>query len=222
MGTLTANQKKGLASELITNGAWEEDDREWLESLSDKRLGILVANAMEDSEDEEEFEDDEIDLEDDVDETPPTRNAGKPPFAKGGDKKKKPAAAAPTEEDDEEDDMGMKPNCNQSTQEYIANAPPEVQELISNGLDAMRRERTQLVKGIVGNNKITREELNQLAKLPTSVLRTMAKVTTNGKQANRFDLANVSVNEILAMNAGQGEDNEPLPIPEMNEKKNAS
>lgn len=218
MATLTVNQKKGLVGELITNGAWEEEDREWLESLSEKRLQVLVANAIEDSEEEGPEDDDDtddefVDLEDDVQ---PTKNGKAPPFAKKG--AKKPAPVEETDDEEEEEAPTMKPNCNQSVDDYIANAPAEVQELLFNGLDALKRERVSLLKSIVGENKaITKNEFAELNKLSTSQLKTLAKVTNNGRPNRRYDLANIGLNDVLANNQAGG-DEEPLLLPELNAK----
>lgn len=168
MAKLTVEEREILINALVENGAIEEDEVETFEGMKDARLisfadvALNSADDEEDDEDDEEleededivdnsdeedaedddedFEDEEEDEEDEDDETPATNShvcntcAGK-----GGKKKKKGEAVM---------NRGQQP---MTTEEWMANAPPEVAMIVQNALSHTNNEKAKLIDSMTTN-----------------------------------------------------------------------
>lgn len=196
-------KKDDFVNQLIANEAtgWEEDDREFLGGLTDQQLGKLyVANidaTIPDPEEEDEEEDDD-DAVENVTPPPalkPTKVQAPPPPAKA------PAsvvAKAATPE------------------EYIANAPAGMREVLQAGLDAYNQTRTGLVEAIVANesNKFNREYLETLS---TDVLQGIVALAGGQPQpvaAGHYIGANGPA-PLMTANSAKIPESEMLPHPQM-------
>ncbi len=122
-------------NELIANGAWTEDDREFLTNMEEDKFGKL-ATPVANTEDV---------VEDVVEDT-------------------QPEATEPTD--------------NMTAEQYIAQAPPQIAEVLANGVKAHNKEKAELVASITANkqNVFTAEQLN--AK-PLNELQGIAKLAVN-------------------------------------------
>lgn len=153
-GSLVSNaaaQRKGvtmtkeeLVDNLVDNEGtnYEADDREWLMELNEEKL-----KKMQPTEEPE-----------------PTDN--------GKGKKKKPKAKAPNNNEQETEvekaaqngAAEIAPNNNgQSLDEYINNAPPEMRDVLRNGLATYNEKRDSLIEKITANDncQFTAEQLEQ-------------------------------------------------------------
>ena len=126
---------------LIANAAsgWKETDREFLKGLPDDKLAVIVANAATVAKAAK----DAADL---------AANEAK----KKADADK--AAADLAANQAAEANKAKKP---MTTNEHIATLPPEVQEMVRNGLEATEAEKNKLITTITANaqNPFTKEEL---------------------------------------------------------------
>ena len=127
-GTNTMN-KKEIVDGLISNAEtqWGEEDRETLMALDDSvlnKMGMKKKDAAADGGDPEEVEE----------------------TAKGKNKPVKNEGA-----ESEQAGEGQEPVAN-TTEAYIENAPPEIQQVLRNGLDAHTTEQARLIKEITANN----------------------------------------------------------------------
>jgi len=136
----TMNKDKQIDG-LIANAAsgWKETDREFLKGLPDDKLAVIVANAATVAKAAK----DAADL---------AANEAK----KKADADK--AAADLAANQAAEANKAKKP---MTTNEHIATLPPEVQEMVRNGLEATEAEKNKLITTITANaqNPFTKEEL---------------------------------------------------------------
>jgi hypothetical protein len=143
---------KDLVDKLIANTAsgWTEKDRASLMTFSETQLKGLVANAEATPAADE-----------DEDETPATPPAATP----------EPATAPATPEPN----ANAAPVTPQTTEQYIANAPPAIREMLSEGLTANNHIRTGLIKTITANEGNTFSP-EALAEFSLGQLQAMAKL----------------------------------------------
>ena len=129
--------KEQIIKSFIENDklTFNEDDREWLESLSEEQLVKMQVNyhALEAKDPEPK---DDGDLADGDDGTPAVNADAGTPEPKDEPKPKTP-------------------------EEFISSAPVEMQEVLTNGLKMFRDKKSKLVKGLLANkrNKFTEEQL---------------------------------------------------------------
>ncbi len=126
--------KEELVNGLIANTAsqFTEEDRGWLETLEDAQLTKLAPVVNEDAADSSE---DDSDTEDDAD-----AGGGANTRTVGGDEDTAPI----------------------STEDYIANAPEEEQQVLNSGLSMHRARKNALVTELVANSRcrFTKEQLD--------------------------------------------------------------
>lgn len=166
MAKLTSEEREILINALVENGAIEEDEIETFEGMKDARLisfADVALNAADDEEeeddedeedsedivensedddaeddDDEDFEDEEDDEDDD--ETPATNShVCNMCSGKGGKKKKKGEAVM---------NKGQQP---MTTEEWMANAPPEVAMIVQNALSHTNEEKAKLIESMTTN-----------------------------------------------------------------------
>jgi hypothetical protein len=122
--------KEKLVKALIDNEKthWAEDDHDGLMALSEDTLKTLEADAT--KEPEPETNDDD-------------KGTEKPPVA---------------EEPTDTEPVGNKDEKPMTTEEYIANAPEGVREVLTNGMAMMKREKEKLIEAITANERNTFEK----------------------------------------------------------------
>ena len=134
---MTADEKKALTDGLIANTCcWREDDRETLNAMDDDALTRLVRNAEEQAVKDKEQAKKIDDL---------TANAKKAETAKEAEATKK-AETKPVE--NAKPVETVKP---QTMEEWLAGAPLEIQNTISNAMEIEQREKDELVKQLIVN-----------------------------------------------------------------------
>lgn len=184
--TVTAPTTEELVESLITNGHYDEEDREDLANLNPELLGRIVANAA---------TGDTITDGKNADGGEELKNAkGKlapkkaPAYGKGTDNgdaaandimKNKPKRTAKMEEEDEDN---AKPTGNMSVEDFIAGAPPAVGALIANALRHEAKQKQELVNRIVAN-KANRFTKDYLLTQDVEVLEGIAAFATNAAPA---------------------------------------
>jgi len=165
-------------NELISNAStpWTEDDREFLEGLSEEQLDKINK---------------QITIESD---------------GTSGEDSDGAAGSAVTDDSGESDDGGQTatpaPATHASTaEEYIAQAPGELQEVLQSGLKMQRERKHELVKGLLDNsrNAFTKDELEAMSLDNLERLSALADVPTYEGAA-----------PIVRSNAG---DDEAVPAP---------
>jgi hypothetical protein len=160
-------KKKELIMKLLTTNEGEdcvfcEEDKEYLEGLSEEKLERLVAkfvpeekpevNADEEKKkaDEEKKKADELKANEDK---------------KAAEEKKK-ADELKANEDKKKADEGNEPEKKEMTfDEFMANAPVEYKEMVTDGLKIQKDRKDSLVKAVMANdkNKFTKEQLEAKA-----------------------------------------------------------
>jgi hypothetical protein len=152
---------------LIANHDWEEEDRDFLTDLSDKKFDPLFNSSVEN------YGDSCEDMDDDEEEEPAPVKKGKkkaaPPAMnrKGKGKKSKVVRNEEDEDEDGDDDDAIDDepvnNRSMSVEDYIDNAPAPVRDLLQNALTMQNNARRTLIKQIVSNrrNKFTKAYLGE-------------------------------------------------------------
>jgi hypothetical protein len=113
-------------------------------------------------------------------EAPPEENKTEDADA-NADGKAEPEAEANADADGADADGGdAQPEANAekkpvTMREYINQAPPEIREVLVNGLNSYRKDKAQLIAAITANEKCTFTK-EQLAKKPVEELRCLAKL----------------------------------------------
>lgn len=134
---------KEIIDALIANekSPFTEEDREYLEKLSEEKLKAFAVNTSED------------DAQTDPPADPPAEGENAEGEAAEGE-------AAP-QGDESADDAGEAPAENSSVEDYIANAPAEMQGMLRAGVASYKAEKKALVEKIVANkrNTFTKEHL---------------------------------------------------------------
>lgn len=189
--------KKELVDGLIANTAtqFEEKDREWLMTMNDDQLGKLAPKAAAKVE------------------PTPTPTPTPAPVAGNPAPVVTPAPVANT---------GVKP---QTVQEYIANAPAELQHILNNGVAVFNQEREKHITTILANpnNALPKEVLE---KLDINVLFNLAKLAegTTKKDSGNLPAPNyLGLGPVQNQGAGGGKEHkeEPMPVPTLNFEKKA-
>jgi len=228
-GTNTMD-KKQLIESLIKNHGWTEKDRKYLTGLPEERLEELhkqgdalaqntreaidhatVADADEDSDAEDNQDDD--------------RGAGDSGGTAEDSEKKGKGGKATLKDDDPATNAnkgkGKKPL---SLNAFLRTVPPEVSEMVTNGVEAVQAEISRLVEYITQNeaNEYTEEELMAM---PLKQLRKLAKLAGGGIVENdtpggRAPLFN-GQGQVRPVQNQEGEDAEVLEAPVMNFEEEA-
>ena len=186
-----AMNKDKMVEQLISNAGtkWQESDKEYLTSLNEEVLEKMmpVENAM----------------------TPEEIAAKK---KEEEDKKKKETANALTPEEiaakkkkDEEDEEETK----NTAQDYIAKAPKEIQDVLTNGLNSYNKEKAKLISVITANKKnaFTKEQLETKNLEELQAIAILAAPAKQVSYAGQGDVDDVTSNQ-----------EEPLATPVMNFK----
>lgn len=130
----TMHTKEELVNELIANKAaqFTEEDRGWLEGLEDAQLAKL--SPVDNAEEDAASDDESSDNDSSIELTP---------------------VGSTQETDDTANNLPV------STDDYIADAPSEIQEILNSGLEMHRARKNALVKGLVANTRcrFTAEQL---------------------------------------------------------------
>jgi hypothetical protein len=133
--------KKKMVNAIIANSKWVEDDRKFLMELDEKRLEKML--PVENKEDDKKP--------DDKKEDPPVKKTDSvPPVEDNNDK------AA-----DKKPDEKPAENKEVSVDEYIANAPVGIRDMLASGVKAHEAEKGKLIKVITANeaNMFTEDQL---------------------------------------------------------------
>lgn len=165
---MAGNEQKGPVDLLIENeeSQWTEDDREFLEGLDEEKLTKIVGNS-----EEEEGEN-------------PTKNQKKKakPSSKKATTQNKEACGKCSHEEEIENAAkrgakGIEPKTSeqQTLDEYVNNAPPEIQDFLSDAMGSLQEQRDDLIETITNNeeNEFSEDELNNMK---TPQLRKLAKI----------------------------------------------
>lgn len=202
-GTVVANIEKETTSmdrqkmieNLVSNsnGVWGEGDREWLNAQTDARLKQLTANLKAETE------------------------ADKPTESKPKTDTTPAATPAPVGNTTLASTPVHAPKT-VSVNDYVANAPPEIRDMLATGLRAHAAEKAKLVSQITANakNKFTAEQLN--AK-DLSELQAIAALAVNEQRpANPTTYAGLA-DAFSANTAGGTGEIKPLPLPSLSFEK---
>lgn len=158
--------KTKLVDALISNAAtqWEESDRESLMALDEKVLNKML--PVENKKTPEEIAKEEA--------------------AKKAADEKASKNAENAKMMDEEEEKAMKDKktaCNQTAEEFISNAPKDIQEVLTNGLSSYKAEKAKVIATIVANKKNTFTK-EQLETKNMDELKAIAALAVNEKPAN--------------------------------------
>jgi hypothetical protein len=189
--------KEKIVSQLIANsgGQLTEADRPRLLAFTEQQLGMIkfvdaqgqpVANAGKASKSQPDDSDDDSEDDDEQDE---------PPAKKGKGKKANNAAAGAT-----------------NVQDYIAAAPAEIQEVLTNGMASYNEEKSKIVKTLAKNGAFSETELQSK---PLVELRKLAKLAASNQPAApaRFDYSGMAP---VGNASGETVEQEALVPPTMN------
>ena len=185
--------KKEVVDAILANEAsgWLEDDRDVLMDLNEDTLGKIAANAAA-------VEDDITDTStDDAAEGEDTATTDKKGNKKPGKGKLKNAVDANDPVNgkgkapkqalaDDEDAEDQAPNENMSAEEYIANAPEGIRDMLATGLASYNAEKGRIINSITANkaNTFTSEFLETKG---MEELRAIAKLAVNAApKTNRY------------------------------------
>lgn len=151
-------KKKEFLDGLITNGGYEETDREWLEKLDDKALAKIrpVANQVEEDTELEDEEDEDVEL--------PVTNKGK---------KGKVLVT--------NDAGGKGSKASLDLEESLKTLHPDVRRMVKRTLNRENQEKDKLVKWLTKNSKLNPK---YLAKQDIDDLKALA-ITLNKKNKRR-------------------------------------
>lgn len=151
MGRLTDVEKKTAVDSLIANVCcWEEEDREALNGFSDEKLQKLVKNA----EKEKQYEiiaNSALKGIEDVDGNKHVYNEK----TKAWDTIKKPKP--PEKKNEDEPVENVKTNV-QTEEEWLASAPPDIQEDLAFARDEKARQKEKLIEKLIVNVKNEQEQ----------------------------------------------------------------
>lgn len=152
-------ERKEIVQDLIANGIWKEEDREFLLNAEEKQLQLFKARHDEalaqNKEDKPEADPPQEDTQEDTQEG--TREGSQ-----------------------EEPVANTRKNKIQALNEYLDAVPAEVREVVMEGLQARSADRGQFIATITANEKNTLSE-EQLKSLPTENLRAMAALAEKPK-----------------------------------------
>lgn len=236
----SAMTKKQIVSQLIANDAtgWDNSDREFLmgqpiEKL-EKMLPTANKNPAESVDSDSDNNDESVDGASQVKPKKASSKSSAADNAFGGDddeddvvSKTKPKRKA-SDEDDDEDDMennstrkpvrGTKPV---TLNQYVANAPPEIQDMLKSGLRMQQERRDALIETITANEANTftdeylatkdLEELTAIAALATN----NSKPGTSGRTLRFTGQGDVATGGGQTTNT-KGAAQKALPIPQLN------
>lgn len=174
-GASAMKTRKQMVGDLIANANthWEEGDREYLMSVEPEQLAKMLPVANEDGAYKAPTGKVPMTATDgkDCDNADELEDAagqvkGKKPGSKSGKADNKfddvnKGGQMKTAKDTEEDEDDAKPKQNQSVEEYCANAPEGVREVLMSGLQTLNTQKAQLITKITANkgNRFTKEWL---------------------------------------------------------------
>lgn len=188
MAKLTAEEREIILNTLVENSIIEEDDREAVGNLTDRKLvefasatlnsddddddsddddDDVVDNADDESEDDEEFEDDE-----DEDDEELANNQKECTCNGCGGKMKRKGKKAPAMEEDEEEMTG-----NLTAEEWLASAPPEIAEVVHNAMQFATNEKAKLIETLTANLSGEAKK-SMIRKLATNTLDQLKDIAT--------------------------------------------
>jgi hypothetical protein len=206
----TMNKTQLIAAILAANCGLVEADREALTGLNDKQVEALhnMAKEMPTVNFAVERKDGKVDfvVKNKVETVPAALPAAVPTPASA------PAVAAPATN-------AAQPAAKLvTTQEYIANAPREVQDVLTNAMSVYNDEKKKLVQSILANkrNTFTQQDLENR---PLVELRNLAALAAPDEPANVLHLPNYGGQAPVP--TGNANKEEALPMPAMNFEKPA-
>jgi hypothetical protein len=169
---------------------WSEDDRKELTAMSDKALEQLTANQ---EKEEPAPAKPETPAKEEPAATPATEEPAADPEKPAEEEPEKPAA-----------------NKAKTAEEYIAEAPESIREVLNSGMATLKREKDKLVQSIIANKQNTFDK-EDLEKRSVDELIALARLAGGGEipaspQPNYQGLGPVA----------EQTTEEPLPIPVMN------
>lgn len=210
--------KQKLIDGLIANAesGWDESDREFLDECSNRHLARIVANGTSNFVDSGGDDNGET-LKDGKGQVAPKKQG-----SKSGATKNKGA----DDEDDDEDDAppkkGKKPAMNQAqapvtVDEYIANAPEGMRDVLQNGVLALNERKNSLIKVITANkaNRFSAEYLQSLAVADLGAIAALAAPTPAPVRNNNFLGLGDAGGSVQAPVENAVKET-PLPVPVMN------
>lgn len=176
--------KKEKVEAIIANTEWEEDDRDFLMKMDEKKLDRLLPKTNEAGS-----------------ETPPENPEENNPVADDKGTKTEETAAAPAT------------NAAPTVEQFIANAPAEIREVLQDSLQTHAQRKASLIAEITANKKniFTKEQLASMNANELTAIAALAKVEEKAPAAkpNFYGMAPV------VDNAG-AEAEEALVAPVMN------
>jgi len=203
----TNMNKKEMVDAIITaNAGWAEADRESLMALNEGQLKLIQSAATPKKKDEEDMEADEAKKK-----GAKASNSAQPAQAPVTAAAAPAPAAAPA--------AAQAPNV-VSIQDYIRQAPKEMQEVLNNSLDVYNAEKVKLIDAIIANknNAFTKEDLNAR---PLNELRNIARlavVEVSALEHNRLIPNYAGQAPVIAQGGGE----EPLEVPVLNFTRNGA
>src|SRR5882672_6434599 len=209
----TKMNKKVVVDEIIANGFFAEKDREFLLTANERQLGAILAPLIkEDEDDEEEVETNarkkmkggkiKKATDQSTGAAPPTKKGGGVPAPKGG--------------------TGVPAICS-SYDEYYANAPAEVRDILDIGRATVNTRRKELT-GIILNNKGNQFPKGQLKNFQIDELEALAGLAmgaapTLAVNDRRYAPSYAGAQGGFVANANGSDDLEDMDVPTINFKK---
>lgn len=221
--------KKQIVNDLIANGEWAEDDREWLMNATPDQLSLITNKNPGQSVDSGSDDNDQLD--EGKGAVAPKKMGSKSGATKnkGGDQdadKRLPKQTDEEAEDDEDDAKPGKPTRNSrvTVDEYINNAPAGIRDVLASSVKAHEAQKRRLIGQIVANkaNPFTKEFL---AQKPLEELQGLAALAARPSEQEdhrqpRMMTANYSgqadAGITMTDNAEEDSEVEPLVAPVMN------
>lgn len=162
MSTKTKDAKTELVDSLIANGSWEESDREFLEGLDEDKLKKFSPKS------------------DDKDAMKTVANNAK-------DKNCSCSGAAQPVTNSKNTATGNDDVDGISVDEYVANAPPAIRDMLQAGLQAHNAEKQRLIATITANkaNVFSTDELSNMPMTQLQGLAKLAEVPVTNQQPSQ-------------------------------------
>ena len=174
---------KEVVGNLITNGEWEEEDREFLMSLNENQLTKIM----------------------------PVENASP---AAGSDGEALPKSQEEgTLVENAAAETTVPPVTPTSAVEFLAAAPPEIQEVLNEAMQTQAQKKVELIQAITANTKniFTNEQLAALKVNELTAVAALAKVDTPIPNTNVLNFSGMA-----PVGNVEGDEEEALELPVMN------
>ena len=217
-----AMDKKKLVDGLIQNKItrWEENDRSFLMGLEDmalEKMSPILSNMTNNKNPAETITDGKNDdqsetIKDGAGQVAP-KKGGKKVGVESSNKSKK-----EEEGDEDEDDMEM--NCAKTAEEYIANAPSGMRDVLQSALHSHNREKGRLIKTITANKANVFTEDYLLERNLQELEGIAALASASAPETNRRAILNYAgQGDVQGSRIVDNHEEESLPLPTLNFSK---